>query len=101
MIVGVVIGICYVFREKFCRKKYGSKFLGRAGIDGNGVDKSYAQMTRPSETSTEKNLKMNGMKQRRPSMSTSTDGSDEHGKGTSHMVLLPLIFSFESNFVFL
>ena len=76
LLVGVIIGVSYFLREKCCGKRYRSKLRDHIGIDGNNVNNSYEQMARHSETSTEKNLKIDPMKQHRRLRSTSTDGND-------------------------
>jgi hypothetical protein len=91
VILGMIISICYLFRDKFLPKKYRSKLLNHVGIDGNNTDTSYEQIIRNSEASTEKNMKLNGIKPHRASMSTSTNGFDE---STRQLVLLLSLSSY-------
>jgi hypothetical protein len=86
VILAVIIAICCLCRDKLLPKKYRSKFLNHVRADGNNPNNSYEPIIRNSEISQE-NLKLNGIKPRRASMSTSTCGFDDQGKGTKHLVL--------------
>lgn len=79
-VVGIILILCYIFREKCFPKKFRPKFLNDVRINGNTPNNSYESIIRNSENLSEKNLKLNGIKPHRASISTSTYGFDEHDK---------------------
>jgi hypothetical protein len=87
VVLAIIIGLCYLCRDKCFPKKYRSKFLNHVRTDGINPDNSYEPIIRTSEASLEKNIKLNGIKPRRVSMSTSTDGFDYQGKGIQQVIL--------------
>lgn len=87
-VVGIIIGVCYFFREKCFPKKYRPKFLNNVRINGKNSNNSYDSIIRNSENLSEKNLKLNGIKPRRASIATSAYGFDEQDKRAEQLVCL-------------
>ena len=85
VVLAVLITICYLCRDKILPKRYRSKLLNHVRTDGTNANNSYEPIIRNSEISQE-NLKLNGIKPRGASISTSTGRFEDPEKGTKQMV---------------